>query len=147
MARQQCVLGAIARQATPINVLKGYQRLARSAKDSIVTDIPGDALESMVMLAAKGKTAKITTVSFNSKVINTGDPDFDVIHQRSAALRLQPMTPSEAQLNAPATSTAKSTATPSRPRATSSAAPGEAVCRRRVRILVSAGSRGRFEID
>ncbi len=129
MARQQCVLGAIARQATPINVLKGYQRLAKTAKDSIVTDIPSDALESMVTLAAKGKTAKITTVSFNNKVIDTGDPDFDVIHQKvqaaleAAASDARP-TPSSTPSS---TSTAKATATASSPHITSSAVPGEAV--------------------
>ena len=129
MARQQCVLGAIARQATPINVLKGYQRLAKTAKDSIVTDIPGDALESMVMLAAKGKTAKITSVSFNNKVIKTGDPDFDVIHQKvQAALEAAANEARPKPSSTPsATSTAKTTATPSSPRTTSSAAPGEAV--------------------
>jgi polyisoprenyl-teichoic acid--peptidoglycan teichoic acid transferase len=129
MARQQCVLGAIARQATPINVLKGYQRLAKTAKDSIVTDIPGDALESMVTLAAKGKTAKITTVSFNNKVIKTGDPDFDVIHQKvQAALEAAANDARPKPSSTPsATSTARATATPSSPHTTSSAAPGEAV--------------------
>jgi anionic cell wall polymer biosynthesis LytR-Cps2A-Psr (LCP) family protein len=130
MARQQCVLGAIARQATPINVLKGYQRLAKTAKDSIVTDIPSDALESMVTLAAKGKTAKITTVSFTNKVINTGDPDFDVIHQKvQAALEgaANDARPKPSSTPSSATSTAKSTATPSTPHTTSSAVPGEAL--------------------
>jgi LCP family protein required for cell wall assembly len=129
MARQQCVLGAIARQATPINVLKGYQRLAKTAKDAIVTDIPSDALESMVTLAAKGKTAKITTVSFNNKVINTGNPDFEVIHQKvQAALEAAAGDARPKPSSTPsATSTAKATATPSSPHTTSSAAPGEAV--------------------
>ena len=129
MARQQCVLGAIARQATPINVLKGYQRLARTAKSSISTDIPGDALESMVTLAAKGKTAKITTVSFNNKVIKTGDPDFDVIHEKvhaaleAAATDTRPKPSSTSS----ASSSPKPSAKPSSPRTTSTAAPGEAV--------------------
>ncbi len=82
MARQQCVLGAIARQATPINVLKGYQKLAKTAKKSIESDIPGDALESLVTLAAQGKTAKITTISFDDKLIKTADPDYAVIQRK-----------------------------------------------------------------
>lgn len=82
MARQQCVLGAIARQATPAAVLAGYQGLAKTAKKSIDTDIPGDALESMVELAAQGKTAKITSISFDNKIIKTADPDYDLVRRK-----------------------------------------------------------------
>ncbi len=79
MARQQCVLGAIARQATPANVLLGYQELAKTATNSVETDIPEEAFQSLVELAAKGGTAKITGVSFDNKVIKASEPDYGEI--------------------------------------------------------------------
>jgi LCP family protein required for cell wall assembly len=112
MARQRCVLGAIAKEANPLSVLKNFQKLAAAAKEIILTDIPQDALPELLDLAAKGKTAKVTSVTFvRSPEFKPEAPDFEYIQTRVADALLE----SETGVEAPApvvtpTPTPKSTA-------------------------------------
>src|SRR5690606_21440724 len=55
--RQRCVLGAIAKQADPPTVLKGFQRIAAATKKNVRTDIPNDDLPALLKLGEKAKTA------------------------------------------------------------------------------------------
>jgi LCP family protein required for cell wall assembly len=80
MARQRCLLGAIARQADPLTVLTRFQQIASATKELVLTDIPQQALPPLTRLAMKGKQAKITSLQFvRSKEFSPSDPDYDYI--------------------------------------------------------------------
>ncbi len=83
MARQRCLLGAIAKQADPLRVLTRFQQLASATKRIVLTDIPQQALPELVQLATKGKDAKITSLTFvRSAQFRPSDPDFDYIRDK-----------------------------------------------------------------
>src|SRR5262245_58765820 len=87
MSRQRCVMGALLHQADPMTVLRNYQRLAKSTKHLIATDISRGALPELIEVALRVKDAKITNVQFVPPFVNTGNPDYDKIRARvSAAL-------------------------------------------------------------
>ncbi len=85
MARQRCVMGAILKQADPLNVLKNYEQLASSAKKVLITDLTVGALQRMVDVAAKTKATKVTSVQFGPPLINPANPDVFAIRKRVEA--------------------------------------------------------------
>jgi len=85
MARQRCLLGAIARQADPLTVLTRFQQLASATKALVLTDIAQQALPALMTLAMKGKGAKITSLQFvRSAEFSPSSPDFDYIRKKTA---------------------------------------------------------------
>ncbi|RBQ18868.1 LytR family transcriptional regulator [Spongiactinospora rosea] len=64
MARQRCVIGAFAQQATPDVVLANFNKIASATKRLASTDIPRPLLEHLVELALRVKSAKITSTQF-----------------------------------------------------------------------------------
>jgi polyisoprenyl-teichoic acid--peptidoglycan teichoic acid transferase len=84
MARQRCVMGAILHQTDPWSVLRNYQKLARSAKSLVSTDIPRRLLPDLVDVALQAKDATITNLQFVPPLIKTADPDFDLIRHKVA---------------------------------------------------------------
>ncbi|MFI0422792.1 LCP family protein [Spongiactinospora sp. 9N601] len=64
MARQRCVIGAFAKQATPDVVLANFNKIAAATKRLASTDIPRPLLEHLADLALKVKNAKITSTQF-----------------------------------------------------------------------------------
>ena len=95
MSRQRCVMGALLHQADPMTVLRNYQKLARSTKHLIATDIPRGALPELVTVALRVKDANVTTVQFVPPFVHPGDPDYDKIRARVAAA-LDPAEPGPA---------------------------------------------------
>jgi LCP family protein required for cell wall assembly len=94
MARQRCVMGAILHQADPWSVLRNYQKLARSAKSLVSTDIPRRLLPDLVDVALEAKDATITNLQFVPPLIKTADPDFDLIrHKVASAIEASEQTP------------------------------------------------------
>jgi polyisoprenyl-teichoic acid--peptidoglycan teichoic acid transferase len=85
MARQRCVIGALAQQATPATVLANFNKIASAARHMFRTDIPRDLLEHLVPLGLKVKNAKITSLQFVPPVIYTGSPDWAKIRRLSTA--------------------------------------------------------------
>lgn len=85
MSRQRCVMGALLQQADPMTVLRNYQKLAKSTKHLVATDIPRGALPDLVKLALRARDAKVTNVQFVPPFVNTGNPDYDKIRARVAA--------------------------------------------------------------
>jgi polyisoprenyl-teichoic acid--peptidoglycan teichoic acid transferase len=78
--RQRCLLGALARQADPVTVLRNFQALAEATKRLMSTDIPQDLLPSLVDLAEKVRTdGSIRSLPFVPPLINTGRPDYRLI--------------------------------------------------------------------
>jgi polyisoprenyl-teichoic acid--peptidoglycan teichoic acid transferase len=65
-------------------VLRNYQKLARSAKSLVSTDIPRQLLPDLVDVALQAKDATITNLQFVPPLIKTVDPDFDLIRHKVA---------------------------------------------------------------
>lgn len=76
MKRQRCVLGAVAKQADPPAVLKGFQKIAAATKRNVRTDVPDDDLPALLKLGEKAKSAEITSLPFIPPLVNTADPDY-----------------------------------------------------------------------
>ncbi|WP_214110856.1 LCP family protein [Acrocarpospora catenulata] len=81
MARQRCVIGALAQQASPAVVLANFNKIIKAAKRLFRTDIPQDLLEHLVNLGVKVKDAKITSTQFVPPAIYTGNPDWAKIRR------------------------------------------------------------------
>jgi len=103
MARQRCVIGALAQQATPSVVLANFNKIARAAKRLFKTDIPRDLLEHLVPLGVKVKNAKITSLQFVPPVIYTGNPDWAKIRRLTRQAIVESARSSRAALAARAT--------------------------------------------
>ncbi|MGC5016379.1 LCP family protein [Streptosporangium sp. DT93] len=85
MARQRCVIGAFAQQATPSVVLLNFTKIAGVAKKMAKTDIPRELVEHLTNLAVQVKDARITSLQFVPPEFYTGSPDWQKI--RTAAAR------------------------------------------------------------
>jgi LCP family protein required for cell wall assembly len=103
-ARQRCAIHAIAQSATPPNLLKSYRSLAEVGKNMLRTDIPQELLPSLLELALKIKSAKVSEVPLDGHALKFAylHPDYDGLRATVAtALAAKPVsTPST-----PATST------------------------------------------
>ncbi|GIH26929.1 hypothetical protein Aph01nite_52390 [Acrocarpospora phusangensis] len=82
MGRQKCLLNAVAKQANPLVVLRGFDQLATVAKRYISTDIPQTLLPPLMTLAAKVKLAQIRSLQFVPPLINTATPDWPFIQSK-----------------------------------------------------------------
>jgi len=139
MARQRCVMGAILREADPVNVLRNYSKLASSTKQILETDISRGALEVLVGVAEKTKRTKVSSVQFDRSALNPADPDFGAVRERvDAAIEKSKQSPKPAQASTPAKSQGASSsgAAKSAPPSASSNGPAaggpvdiDAVCR------------------
>jgi LCP family protein required for cell wall assembly len=85
MARQRCLMGAILREADPLNVLKNYQELAKSAKQVLQTDLTTGAVERLIAAAPKTKASKVSSIQFNPPLVDPANPDIAAIRARVAA--------------------------------------------------------------
>lgn len=83
MARQRCLIGAFAEQADPATVLARYQQLAAASKKLFQTDIPQNVLSELVGVAQKAQTHKIRSIAFVPPLIDTADPDWRLIRNKT----------------------------------------------------------------
>lgn len=81
MARQRCVLGAMANELDPSTVLRKFTGLAEASAGMVTTDIPQQELPHLVDLAWKAKELPVTSVQLTPPLIVPGDPDFEVISE------------------------------------------------------------------
>ncbi len=82
MARQKCVMNAMLEQLSPRVVVTKFEKIAKASQEVISTNLPASELGRFVELALKAKAQPLATVSFVPPMINTGDPDIDLIHER-----------------------------------------------------------------
>ena len=82
MARQKCVMSAMLDQLSPRVVVTKFERIARASQDVINTNLPAAELGRFVDLALKAKSQPLATVSFVPPMVDTGDPDIALIHER-----------------------------------------------------------------
>ncbi|MBO3750199.1 LCP family protein [Streptosporangiaceae bacterium NEAU-GS5] len=88
MGRQKCLLNAIAKQAEPVNVLRGFDRIADAAKRYVSTDVPQRLLPALVELSDKVKATSVKSVQFVPPLISTVYPDWELIkHKVSDAIK------------------------------------------------------------
>jgi polyisoprenyl-teichoic acid--peptidoglycan teichoic acid transferase len=71
MQRQRCLLGSLARQTDPAEVLRAFPKLANVVKRSIATDIPASRLPDLLE-AAGGRRARVSTVGFTPPTYAAG---------------------------------------------------------------------------
>ncbi|MBB5780185.1 LCP family protein [Nonomuraea jabiensis] len=83
MARQRCVIGAFAQQATPTVILTNFTRIAGAAKRLAQTNIPQHLVQPLVELAVKVKDARITSMQFVPPEFWPGSPDWAKIRVAS----------------------------------------------------------------
>ncbi|MEV0971484.1 LCP family protein [Microtetraspora glauca] len=92
MGRQKCLLNAVAKQADPMAVLRGFERIADATKRYVTTDVPQSMLPAMLDLSEKIKSAHIRSLQFVPPLVNTADPDWDLI-RREVGKALRPQHP------------------------------------------------------
>jgi polyisoprenyl-teichoic acid--peptidoglycan teichoic acid transferase len=71
MQRQRCVLGSLARQTDPSELLTAFPRLVKVLKRSVVTDIPTGRLPGLLE-AAGGRRATVVAIGFTPPTYNAG---------------------------------------------------------------------------
>jgi polyisoprenyl-teichoic acid--peptidoglycan teichoic acid transferase len=71
MQRQRCVIGSLARQTRPTELLAAFPRLVKVLKHTVATDIPASRLPGLIQ-AAGDKPIKVATVGFTPPTYNRG---------------------------------------------------------------------------
>ena len=84
MARQKCVMNAMLQQISPEVALRNFEQIARASSQMISTSVPGSEVARFLDLAVKAKSQKIATLSLVPPMINTADPDIDLIRTKVA---------------------------------------------------------------
>ncbi len=69
MARQRCLLSALADQLDPLTVLRNFESLARTVERNVHTDIPLDRLPRLVKLVTAVDPRSTLTVTFGREYI------------------------------------------------------------------------------
>jgi LCP family protein required for cell wall assembly len=82
MARQKCVLNAMLTQISPQSALRNFGAIARATKGMVQTNLPRDEIGTFIDLAAKSRGQKVSTLSLVPPMINTGNPDLDLIKDK-----------------------------------------------------------------
>ncbi|MCH1866425.1 LCP family protein [Nocardioides sp. CFH 31398] len=84
MARQKCVMSAMLDQVSPQSALRNFSDIAKASSAMISTDVPGSEVGTFAQLALKARSEPISTVSLVPPLINTADPDIELIQNRIA---------------------------------------------------------------
>ncbi len=84
MARQKCVMNAMLKQISPEAVLTHFEDLAKASTEMFSTNLPASEAGRFIDLALKARDQKMSTLSLVPPLINTGDPDIDLIHDEVA---------------------------------------------------------------
>jgi polyisoprenyl-teichoic acid--peptidoglycan teichoic acid transferase len=71
MQRQRCVIGSLATQTQPAEVLAAFPKLVRVLKRSVATDIPASRLPALIE-AAGDQPVKVAAVGFTPPTYNIG---------------------------------------------------------------------------
>jgi LCP family protein required for cell wall assembly len=79
MARQKCVMQAMLTQLRPRKVLSNFERIADAGKGIVHVDLPASELDTFIGLALKAKALPVATTSFVPPLVNTSDPDYELI--------------------------------------------------------------------
>lgn len=117
MARQRCVIQAVAKQANPTRVLANYEALAKAGRNIVATDVPNTQLPALLTLAGRVRDQQMRSVAFVHDVngFSTVRPNWTLVRQQvQAAIAPVSATPASSPSSAAPTATASGKATPSR---------------------------------
>ena len=84
MARQKCVLNALLEQVSPQNAIRNFGDLAKASTETLSTNMPASEMDRFIPLAMKARDQKVATLSLVPPLINTADPDIDLIQGKVA---------------------------------------------------------------
>ncbi|GLW11166.1 hypothetical protein Misp01_62940 [Microtetraspora sp. NBRC 13810] len=115
MSRQKCLLHAVARQADPATLLRSFDRLAGAAEQAVSSDIPPSLLPHLIELSGKVRGSHITSLQFVPPLINTADPDYDLIRRKVTETLSKPHHTPRPTASPTPTPTATTTATAAPP--------------------------------
>ena len=82
MARQKCVMNAMVQQVSPQEALRNFRRIAEASSAMLSTNLPRDEVDRFIALALQAKSEKMSTLSLVPPMINTADPDIDLVHEK-----------------------------------------------------------------
>jgi LCP family protein required for cell wall assembly len=85
MARQKCVMSAMLQQVSPQVALRNFEEIAGASSAMVSTDVPRGEVDRFVDLALKAKSQKIATLSLVPPMIDTANPDIELVHAKVAA--------------------------------------------------------------
>jgi polyisoprenyl-teichoic acid--peptidoglycan teichoic acid transferase len=84
MARQKCVLNAMLEQVSPQTAVRNFSTLAKASAETLSTDMPASEVDRFIPLALKARDQKVSTLSLVPPLVNTADPDIELIHRKVA---------------------------------------------------------------
>ncbi|MET0526618.1 MAG: LCP family protein [Nocardioides sp.] len=84
MARQKCVLNALLEQVSPQQAIRNFGALAKASTETLSTNMPASEMDRFIPLAMKARDQKVATLSLVPPLINTADPDIDLIQGKVA---------------------------------------------------------------
>jgi polyisoprenyl-teichoic acid--peptidoglycan teichoic acid transferase len=84
MARQKCVMNAMLQQVSPSVALRNFQSIAQASSELISTNVPASEVDTFLELALKARGQKISTLSIVPPLVNTADPDIELVHGKVA---------------------------------------------------------------
>ncbi|UMG93215.1 LCP family protein [Nocardioides sp. TF02-7] len=84
MARQKCVMNAMLQQISPQRVLTNFRDLADASTAMFSTNMPSSEFGRFADLALKARGQRMSTVSLVPPLVDTADPDIDLIQQKVA---------------------------------------------------------------
>lgn len=84
MARQKCVLNAMAKQLDPYTLATSFSELAAAGSGLIETSVSAADVSELIDLALKAKDLPIASVSFAPPLIEVGVPNYPFIRQHTA---------------------------------------------------------------
>jgi len=82
MARQKCVMNALLTQLSPQQALRNLGGIAKATSGMIKTNLPRGEVGTFIELILKAKSQKVSTLSLVPPMINTGNPDLDLIREK-----------------------------------------------------------------
>jgi polyisoprenyl-teichoic acid--peptidoglycan teichoic acid transferase len=85
MARQKCVMSAMLQQISPQVALRNFQSIAKASSEMLSTNIPSSEVDRFIDLALKARSQRVASLSLVPPMINTGDPDIDLVQEKVAA--------------------------------------------------------------
>ena len=84
MARQKCVMNALLEQVSPQQAIRNFGDLAKASTETLSTNMPASEMDHFIPLAMKARDQKVATLSLVPPLIDTADPDIDLIQEQVA---------------------------------------------------------------
>jgi sigma54-dependent transcription regulator len=81
MARQRCLIGAVAQQADPLKLAQSFPALAAAIRKNISMSISLKDLGAWADLATRVQKGQVRSLPFVEGLISTVRPDFDRMHE------------------------------------------------------------------